>query len=57
MAGGADAKLFGRIVLGDNVKTGANAVVNKSFPKGNCTLAGVAVHNVERLTFAISSGV
>ena len=48
MAGGADAKLFGRIVLGDNVKVGANAVVNKSFPKGNCTLAGVAVHNVER---------
>ena len=30
---GPGAKLFGGIVLGDNVKVGANAVVNKSFRK------------------------
>ena len=45
---GPGAKLFGGIVLGDNVKVGANAVVNKSFPTGNCTLVGVPAHKVER---------
>ena len=44
---GPGAKLFGGIVLGDNVKVGANAVVNKSFPGGNCTLVGVPAHKVE----------
>ena len=43
---GPGAKLFGGIVLGDNVKVGANAVVNKSFPEGNCTLVGVPAHAV-----------
>tara|TARA_R110001599_G_scaffold353718_1_gene595814 strand:- start:135 stop:665 length:531 start_codon:yes stop_codon:yes gene_type:complete len=38
---GPGAKLFGNIVLGDNVSIGANAVVNKSFPEGNCTLVGI----------------
>jgi len=38
---GPGAKLFGPIVLGDNVAIGANAVVNKSFPDGNCTLGGI----------------
>jgi serine O-acetyltransferase len=37
---GPGAKLFGGITLGNNVKIGANAVVNKSFPD-NVTLAGV----------------
>ena len=43
---GPGAKLFGGIILGDNVKVGANAVVNKSFPEGNCTLVGVPAHKV-----------
>ena len=42
------AKLFGGIVLGDNVKIGANAVVNKSFPDGNCTLVGVPAQKTQR---------
>lgn len=37
----AGAKLFGRIVIGDDVMIGANAVVNKSFPEGHCRIAGV----------------
>lgn len=37
---GPGAKIFGDIVLGDNIKIGANAVVNKSFPEENCTLVG-----------------
>ena len=35
------AKLFGGIVLGNGVKIGANAVVNKSFEGDNLTLVGV----------------
>lgn len=38
---GPGAKLYGKIVIGDNVIIGANAVVNKSFPEGNCTIAGI----------------
>lgn len=38
---GPGAKLFGNIVIGDNTIIGANAVVNKSFPNGNCTIGGV----------------
>lgn len=37
----AGAKLFGKIVIGDDVMIGANAVVNKSFPDGHCRIAGV----------------
>ena len=43
---GPGAKLFGGIVIGDNVKIGANSVVNKSFPEGNCTLVGIPAHKV-----------
>lgn len=35
------AKIFGGIVIGDDTAIGANAVVNKSFPQGGITLAGV----------------
>ncbi len=35
------AKLFGNIVIGDNTVVAANAVVNKSFPEGNCTIGGI----------------
>lgn len=45
---GPGVKMFGGIVIGDNVKIGANAVVNKSFPEGNCTLVGIPAHKVER---------
>lgn len=37
---GPGAKLFGPIIIGDNVTIGANAVVNKSFPD-NCVIVGV----------------
>ena len=43
---GPGAKLFGGIVIGDNVKFGANAVVNRSFPEGHCTLVGVPARKV-----------
>lgn len=42
---GPGAKLYGPISIGDNTKIGAGAVVNKSFPEGNCTLAGVPAVN------------
>lgn len=35
------AKIFGKIVIGDHVAIGANAVVNKSFPMSNVTIAGI----------------
>lgn len=35
------AKLFGKIYIGDNTAIGANAVVNSSFPEGNCAIGGV----------------
>lgn len=38
---GPGAKLYGPIVLGDNVVIGANAVVGKSFEGNNLVLAGV----------------
>ena len=34
-------KIFGKIIIGSNVVIGANAVVNKSFPEGNVTIAGI----------------
>ena len=38
---GPGAKLFGKIEIGNNVSIGANAVVTKSFPMSNITIAGV----------------
>lgn len=38
---GPGCKIFGPIEIGDNVAIGANAVVNASFPDGNCTLGGI----------------
>lgn len=37
---GPGAKIFGKIKIGDNVKIGANSVVNKDF-QGNVVIAGV----------------
>lgn len=43
---GPGAKLYGPIVLGDNISIGANAVVNKSFAEGNCVIAGVPAKKI-----------
>lgn len=43
---GPGAKIFGPIVIGDNVAIGANAVVNESFPEGNCTIAGIPAKKI-----------
>lgn len=44
------AKLFGNIVIGDNTAIGANAVVNDSFPEGNCTIAGIPARKISERT-------
>ncbi len=38
---GPGVKIISDVEIGDNVKIGANAVVNKSFPEGNVTIAGI----------------
>ena len=38
---GPGVKMFGNINIGSNTAIGANAVVNKSFPIGNITIAGI----------------
>jgi serine O-acetyltransferase len=38
---GPGAKIFGKIVIGPNTVIGANSVVNRSFPEGNQTIAGI----------------
>lgn len=43
---GPGAKLFGPIVIGDDVAIGANAVVNQSFKEGKCTIAGVPAQKI-----------
>lgn len=43
---GPGAKIFGPIIIGDNTVIGANAVVNDSFPEGNCTIAGVPAKKI-----------
>lgn len=42
------AKVLGDIVLGDKMVVGANAVVVKSFPKGNAIIAGVPAKEIRR---------
>jgi len=49
---GPGAKLFGPIVLGDNIVIGANTVVNRSFPDGNCTIAGAPARRISHKTSA-----
>ncbi|SMC23050.1 serine O-acetyltransferase [Andreprevotia lacus DSM 23236] len=49
---GPGAKLYGKIVLGDNMVIGANAVVNRSFPEGNCTIAGAPAKVISDRTSA-----
>lgn len=52
---GPGAKIFGAVMLGDNVAVGANAVVNKSF--GNNVTLGGAPARVVAETGAIEQGV
>ena len=53
---GPGAKLYGKIIIGDNVIIGANAVVNKSFPQGSCTIAGVPARVIsEKSTIGLFS--
>ena len=45
--------MFGPIKIGDNTAIGANAVVNKSFADGNCTIAGVPAKKITDKTSLI----
>ena len=38
---GPGAKIFGNIVIADNIAIGANAIVNKSFEEKNISIAGI----------------
>ncbi len=49
---GPGAKLFGPIMIGDEVVIGANAVVNTSFLEGKCTVAGVPAKKISNNTSA-----
>lgn len=44
---GPGAKLFGKIVIADNIAIGANAVVSKSFEETNITIAGIPAQKVK----------
>ena len=43
-------KVFGPVIIGDNVAIGANSVVNSSFPDGNCTIAGIPAKKISDKT-------
>lgn len=47
---GPGAKIFGAIELGPALVVGANAVVNRSFPEGHCTIAGAPAVRVSDTT-------
>jgi len=47
---GPGAKLFGNIVIGPNTVIAANAVVNRSFPEGNCTVGGIPARIISNKT-------
>lgn len=49
---GPGVKLFGPIVIGDNIAIGANAVVNSSFEEGNCTIGGIPAKIISHNTSA-----
>ena len=43
---GVGAKIIGNIIIADNIKIGANAVVNKSFLEPNITIVGIPAKKV-----------
>lgn len=45
---GYGAVIIGKVVIADNIKIGANAVVNRSFTEPGCTIAGVPARVVKR---------
>lgn len=49
---GPGVKIFGPIILGDDIAIGANAVVNSSFEMGRCTIAGVPARKISENTSA-----
>ena len=50
-------KMTSKIKLGNNVSVGANSVVNKSFPEGNCMIAGApAIKKKECVAWYIRDG-
>lgn len=42
------AKLYGKIILADDITVGANAVVNKSFEEKGVSIAGVPAKVIKR---------
>lgn len=48
---GPGAKIFGKIVIRNNVSIGANAVVNKSFDMDNIVIAGIPAKIISRKNF------
>lgn len=52
----ANCVILPEVELGDNTIVGAGAVVTKSFPEGNCVLAGVPAKVIRRLTPAEQPG-
>lgn len=47
---GPGAKIFGPIILGNNIAVGANSVVNSSFEEGNYTIAGAPARVISKNT-------
>ena len=47
---GPGVKMFGKIDIGSNMAIGANAVVNKSFSKGNATIGGIPARVISEKT-------
>jgi serine O-acetyltransferase len=45
---GPGVKIISDVVLGNHVRIGANAVVNKSFPEDHITIAGVPARIVKK---------
>lgn len=43
---GPGAKIFGEVVIGDNIAIGANAVVNKSFIEKGISIAGIPAKKI-----------
>ncbi len=48
---GYGAVIIGDVIIADNIKIGANAVVNKSFTEPGCTIAGVPAKIVKHAVF------
>lgn len=47
---GPGAKIFGPIIIGNNIAIGANSVVNSSFLEGDCTIAGIPAKKISSNT-------